>query len=620
MTMGNGFLVQPGHSQIAARPAPSGRAGHGGPRPLKLLLPVWGSRHVRQFLELSLPSWLSPGNLPAVTARGDAVFVFLTSAADRDLLRARPELAALERLMPVEFMLIDDLIVPRNHSTVLTLAWERAIRQCGDGPSATSFVMLLSDVLYADGTLGEVVTRLDAGTTGVMLAGLHVVREAVEAGLLERIATEEGAFACPPRPLVRWALEHMHPSLAAAFVDQPISHSIHPNNLFWRIDDGAAVGRYFCTYLIGVAPERDTFEISAPLDYCFVPELCPSGNVVMIDDSDHGFFVECAARDHEAVFLAPGPLDRAHLVASLARWTTAEQRGFCRTRVIFHAGPPPPPDHPALRRSDDYVEAVRAALPEPPQPHRDHPYWGPQLSAWTLERARDAPPTYDASAGTRGGLRRLAWIVAGRPPTVRRWHPFWRDYAAPTELARTLWPRAAAPLVVSDLADPLPPWLFAECPAGARCRTSDVLAGRVPQARDGALLVLGADEVAQLTALVTGLTAVLPVGAPLVVHIVAHAAGHDRLASGLVRHAGALVRPGLEIERCIYVGGRLHGLAQSLYRLAARLFVRGGWHRLIAAAALLSTSALVALADGLRGRERPVAGDCSAATILARRR
>ena len=33
---------------------------------IKVLMPVWGSRYIRQFLEFCLPTMLAPGNIPAL--------------------------------------------------------------------------------------------------------------------------------------------------------------------------------------------------------------------------------------------------------------------------------------------------------------------------------------------------------------------------------------------------------------------------------------------------------------------------------------------------------------------------------------------------------------------------
>src|SRR6202043_2552243 len=53
-------------------------------RAVRLLLPVWGYRYVRQFLEFSLPTMLAPGNVPALAGLLPCTFVLLTSSADAD--------------------------------------------------------------------------------------------------------------------------------------------------------------------------------------------------------------------------------------------------------------------------------------------------------------------------------------------------------------------------------------------------------------------------------------------------------------------------------------------------------------------------------------------------------
>ncbi|HZT49186.1 MAG TPA: hypothetical protein VFA64_14520, partial [Hyphomicrobiaceae bacterium] len=74
-----------------AREARSSRPGLGEPatkpqrappRAVKLLLPAWGFRHVRQFLDSCLPTLLAPGNVPAIAARIPCEFVLLTSRED----------------------------------------------------------------------------------------------------------------------------------------------------------------------------------------------------------------------------------------------------------------------------------------------------------------------------------------------------------------------------------------------------------------------------------------------------------------------------------------------------------------------------------------------------------
>jgi len=594
-------------------------------RPLQVLLPVWGDRHVRQFLELSLPTWLAVGNLPAVAAHTAAELVIMTGAADWRVIERHPGLARVRTVLPVRVMLIDDLIVPRNHSTVLTLAWERAIRAAGDDLTETCFIMLVSDVLLPESTLGSVVDRLLAGHRGVMIGGLQVVLDEVAAELRAKIDRNDGVCGLAARALVRWSLAHLHPTLAAAFVDQGLSHSTHPNHLFWRIDEASVLARYFCMYMIGVRPERRQFEISAPLDFSFQPEMCPSGDVVVLDDSDQGFFVECLPRHHEAAFLAPGPYDVAAIAASLGRWTTAEQRRLSMTRVLFHAGEPCSVDHPVYRASEVLLEDIRARMPAQAQPHRGHPYWGPQLNAFLLERGRDAEPALPgAPAGIPArahGLRRLLWRLAGRPPTVRRWHPFWRDYGPPCEAARTEWLGTRKRIVVlCDGAHPLARWLAFEHAETVLRPLRDSEAAPDSDGCDGALVLASAPHLAELSGVLDRLARQLTAGGLALLHIddVAPAPGRP-LELAVLGHAGMFRRPPLNLESCVYVGGRIHRLALDLYAAGARLYTRGGALRTALAAVLSALSMVLGLWDSCAGRgRRGSVRSCSSITLAIR--
>ena len=583
-------------------------------RPCRLLLPIWGRRFVRQFLDLALPSWLAPGNLPALAADGSAKVIFLTTASDRDYLRRQPEWRALTDIVRVGFCLIDDLIVPGNHATIQTLAWERAIRRYGERLTEIEFMLMLSDALLADGTLRAVAQALRDGARGVMLGGLQVVYEDV---------AKRPAPSLAPRALVQWGLQHLHPSLAASFVNQAadgaaISHSAHPNHFFWRIDDATVIARYFLIYMIGVRPETAAFEISASNDLGFPSEFCPSGNIRVIDDSDQGLFVECAPRSHEAVLLASGPHAFDDLVASLAGWTTAQHRRFSDTRVIFHGGEKPDPAHPVLHDSDAFIARLTAALPAQTQPHRNHPYWAAAFNAFVLERSRTAS---SSTTQGRGLARRLLWALLGQPPTVRIWHPLWHDFRLPLAHCRREWVGTAKRiLILQDTPHPLGDWLARQHPAVSSHRVDAVVGGDALADSDGALVVVTPERLSELGAIMTALTPRLPGGASVLLHVVG-AGGVQPLERLLVGHAGALMRPGFVVEHCEYAGSRIQHHAHRLYATAARLFVRSGRWRTAAAAGLIALAAGLALIDNLlRLRRSGAPRRCSSATVLLRRR
>ena len=103
------------------------------PRPpakyIQLLLPIWGFRYFKQFLEYGLPTLIAPGNLPALAKALPCKLVFLTSTQDAETFPiASCADTICARSATSNSQLIDDLITGANYSTTITLAYERAVR------------------------------------------------------------------------------------------------------------------------------------------------------------------------------------------------------------------------------------------------------------------------------------------------------------------------------------------------------------------------------------------------------------------------------------------------------------------------------------------------------------
>src|SRR5579863_1540090 len=122
------------------------------PKAVKLLLPVWGYAYVRDFLECSLPTLLSAGNIPAVAAALPSEFVVLTSADDAPYIREHPTFKELAAICDTKFLSIDHLISEGNYSTTITLAYTEAVREAGAAMIDTCFFFLVSDYIVADGS------------------------------------------------------------------------------------------------------------------------------------------------------------------------------------------------------------------------------------------------------------------------------------------------------------------------------------------------------------------------------------------------------------------------------------------------------------------------------------
>ena len=94
------------------------------------------------------------------------------------------------------------------------------------------------------------------------------------------------------------------------------------------------LGRFYLMHMLCVRPEVTNFIIGSSCDYSFIPEMCPSGNVEAITDSDEYLVVELQPRRHEVGFLRPGPLQPRQLASSLSEWTTADCTATMRKSIV----------------------------------------------------------------------------------------------------------------------------------------------------------------------------------------------------------------------------------------------------------------------------------------------
>jgi hypothetical protein len=411
-----------------------------------LLMPAWGDQHIGQFLDFCLPTLLAPGNVPAINAAVRCRFVLLSSEAETAVVSVHPAWQRLRSLCNTEIQFIDDLIIDGDHSATITLAFARAIRATGDELRDTCFVFLCSDYLFADGSLMAVVNRICAGASGVLVGNYQIVAEDAAPHLRGMMVSAAMPLVLRPRELVQLSLQHLHPATVANIVNSKVSHNSHVNRLFWRVDDDTLIGRFYLLHLIAIRPELKDFVVGASWDYSFMPEMCPSRNVVAITDSDEYLVVEMQPRDHESRNLLPGPVTVSAVARSLCEWTTVDHRRNVDRTFVYHACDIPETLPRVVGETDGFVAAVRAQLANEPHPHRYHHYWLSSIA------------TYRAPVGVRISRQELEFVlgeslpsesvaariwrartsVFGSPPNVTRLHPRWADYGLAYSMLRRI--------------------------------------------------------------------------------------------------------------------------------------------------------------------------------------
>src|SRR5262249_38144613 len=294
---------------------------------VRFLVTVWGNSYIKRFLSLALPSHLAPGNLPALAASTELEVVVMTSKDDIALFETDFVFRQVDGLCRTRFVPIDDLITTVCYGVNLTLAYGRAIISLGEDMRSAHFVFMNADFILADGSLRSLTRHILDGRKVIVAPSFRAGEEDLRPRLESMVNPEKGNLTIAPRELVRMALDHNHPTNIAKTVNQNICHMINPNQFFWQVDDQTVIGRHFLVFMLCLKPERVISKINSYCDYGFIPEMCPSGDMVVFHDSDDIFMLELAALDQESRLMGVGrQLTVKELARALSQWTTREHR------------------------------------------------------------------------------------------------------------------------------------------------------------------------------------------------------------------------------------------------------------------------------------------------------
>lgn len=422
------------------------------PRKVSFLTVIWGEAYIERFATLALPSFLAPGNLPALAQLVDLEVVIMTQRDDIAFFEKHPSYSRLKAVCPVRFIEIDDLVANGVYGVTLTLAYLRPIVQMGEKMLERHFLFMNADFVLADGSLRSLAHQIMAGRAVVLGPSFRATAEDVEPALHAMIDKESGVLAVPPRKLTALSIQHPHPTTVAKVLNQGFCHTIHPNQFFWEVDEHCLLGHYFLIFMLCLKPERVIHSINSYCDYAFIPELCPSGDEIAMGDSDDFFMLELQEREQERGLLRLGQPSEKDIARSLQFWTTAEHRRASRHPIVFHSRELPPELDQAKLEATKFLDRIAQRL-GPPRPHANHYYWIHGTAAWRYLRERrgltfDAPELAPFNRRSWIGLRNLqgsltklrglmlrtslSFMYFTRPifRSLRGTplHPFWLDY------------------------------------------------------------------------------------------------------------------------------------------------------------------------------------------------
>jgi hypothetical protein len=246
---------------------------------------VWGEWHIRQLLELNLPTLLAEGNLPNFARRHALSYRIFTRNADQESLARSPIIAHLRSFLPVEFFTLPDDIL-KNPIAAHHYAWNKATQAA---QTAGSFVLYLPpDVAWSDRSFTHLADLLAAGRQAIFMTYLRTESTSFTAAMSALRRTEGYALPISGRELVALALDCLHPLMAASLRTSSRLPR-HPEMLFWAVPGEGLSLRVLAREMFLFNPRRVRLNLANLIG----AEIDP-GEIQFVSDSDHLFAVSLA--------------------------------------------------------------------------------------------------------------------------------------------------------------------------------------------------------------------------------------------------------------------------------------------------------------------------------------
>ena len=404
-----------------------------------VIVPVWGATHVSRFLDWVLPTWLSPGNLPDLAARSETELILLAPKADLERIMVHEAVSRLRDVCRLKTIEIDDLVPGAIATVTLTLAFVRGARSAAE-QARRRLIFLNADFVLADGSIAAIGRRFDAGQKLLLCSSIRAKEELILPDLKARRQPNNAIFVSS-RQAVRIALEALHPTVLACRADQPLLHSSHPNQFFWRINSTSLLLRAFLLFPLAVEPEVSPGPADTYCDYGWIGTLAPRAAVDIIDSSDELFIIELAPSGQESGFVRAGVLDPVQAARGISVWANDFSRSQPLTPIVFNSDDLP---GPAMKQtSESSLAFIKDLLQRlgPPKPVSNHPFWTAGAAAYIRNRKEagitSIPPEMTTPSeesldvlpenlALNSRLRDIAKkLLVGRPNDRQQWHPYW---------------------------------------------------------------------------------------------------------------------------------------------------------------------------------------------------
>jgi len=326
---------------------------------------VYGDEFTRVMTDVTLPTNLSPGNLPGLAERAEVTFHIYASHASQMALRAAPVFPTLERYARVEFHDIGSEQIARANTPyeVLQQCHAQAIAVARERDEA--LVVLSPDAIWSDGSFTRMHELAEEGARAVMMAAPRAHKQRfLEALPGHSQAADDGSLRVDSRALMSCLIGNLHPYSDNLFWREDRLSS-WPSQLFWSAGQHGMLVRAFHLHPLLVRPMEWDAAMPETIDGRFVAAAVPDpAKIHVVRDSDEIAACEMTDQLASRVHLATPNRDSGarRVAAWMRRETDALHRRYADVPIRLHGGDDGDDERAAFDRAEAESERVMTRI------------------------------------------------------------------------------------------------------------------------------------------------------------------------------------------------------------------------------------------------------------------
>ena len=300
--------------------------------PFYYLVPVWGKEYVKNFLEVSLLSQLSPNNFSKKNYDAKSKYLVYTLPEHQEEIQNNLAFRLLSTFITTEFVLFD--ATSQNAHSKMSWCHNHGIRIAERIDAACVF--WAPDFLYADGTIPAMRKILNQGKRVIFTVGIRTILESISKAALE--IKKNDRICLTTRELASLSLDHLHQIAYNSFWPPKDSSNFIPANIFWPVNKEGLICHAFHLHPLLVYPKIKGISIKVTVDDDYILKACPENEEhYIVQDSDELYLCELSYKDR----MLPTGVNFKSL-NSLNEWitynTNQQHREMVNVPICIHRG------------------------------------------------------------------------------------------------------------------------------------------------------------------------------------------------------------------------------------------------------------------------------------------